>query len=407
MPTVQSRLADTLTLGRAFVFSSPEFPTDVLPIVYGDLSGGAGGISYCPCIDTAAHKYLIADHAVLAAADGNSPTFYVDRVATSPASWTHSEAVNGRTVATVTFGSTQAGKRIGFRGKGKASGATLIENPVTVMEDFLRSHAGLASADLDSDALEAARAVAAAQGYACAGILDLDRSPAATLAEMLACFAGLYYVSAEGKLVLRLDDGAGVGASRVAMHLAARDFERAVASHRRGDLVNQVAVLYQRNHYDIALQQRFQGWEDGTTTKHAASQSLHGVLGPGYTEATLEWPWVRALATVQAVQAVIVARRATSRPRLRTTVPGYRAGHLDVGDFVGFSWPRLYDDYQRALKNQVGVIEALGLDLDEQAVEITLRDLGAHLTTTYPADGTVTADGSKLAGAERDQRDYT
>jgi len=386
--SLQSLLTDVFSLRRASIVAGPEFPTDILPILYGDLIGGKGGVSYCPGIIESTNTYLIADHAIVSAANGNTPTFYSDNVITVPTSWNDNDTVDGRPAATVTFSTSLSGTRVGYRGMGKATGGVFLTNPIWVIYDFLTTVVGVSPSDFDSTSLEAAKAKA--YPYACAGILETDRSPASTISEILACFGGYYYIGSNGKLVLVIDDGTTPQMSGLSGHIRSHEFEQAEASWTRADVTNQAAVAYTKNHYDISLQQRFQDIDDGAVTADAASQRVYGASGPGVSEATLEFPWCRDLATVRAVQSVIVYRLATPRARIRVSSPSFRLAHLDVGDHVGFSWPRLSDDLGRPLINQIGIIEEVSINADAPSVDLAIRDTGSYL----------------LNGSVRDRRDY-
>lgn len=405
-PSLQSLLTDTFPLRRAGVVAGPEFETDVLPLVYGDLCGGKGGVSYCPGIVETTFTYLIADHPILSAAAGNSPQFYVDGIETAPASWADSVTVAGRSCSTVTFSASQAGSRIGFRGQGKVSGGVLITNPIAVVEDFLVNVVGVPAAAFEATALATAKATAARAGYVCAGVLATDRAPGTTISEILACFGGYYYIDPRGQIVVVLDDGRTPDLAGLAGHLRAQEFEQAEATWARSDVVNQAAVNYCYNAYDITLQQKYQATSDGAVTADAASQRLHGPSGPGVTEAAMEFPWARDGDTVQAVQRVIVSRFATPRAKIRVQVPGYRLVHLDVGDYVGFSWPCLRDAQGLPLMNQIGLVEEVAVDGDAPQVALTIRDTGGYIAAAARADGTVQADAEAQAGAARDRRDY-
>jgi hypothetical protein len=399
MGSLQALLTDTFSLRRAFVVDAPQYATDFLPLIYGDLTGGKGGLSYCPGIVEATNTYLIADHRIQSAANGNAPTFYADGVVVSPASWTEATTVAGRTAATVTFSTSYAGMRVGYRGRGRASDAgALIENPISMVEDFLTTFVGVDAQDFDRTALESSRALAAALGYKCAGVLDLDRSPATTISEVLACFAGYYFINPAGRIVLVLDDGRVPSLSGTADHIRSSEFEGAEASWSRPEVVNRVAVSFTRNAYDNGLQQKYQDFDDGEDTRDATSIAVHGEAGPGSTESALEFPWARDANSVRTAQRIIVSRLATPRARIRVGVPGWRIAHLDVGDHVGFSWDRLFDGEGRRLKNQVGLIEEIGIDLDALKVDVTLRDTGAWIARAYPADGTSRAGWTGTSG---------
>ena len=404
--TLQSQLSDTFTLRKAFYAAAPEFPTDVLPIGYGALTGGSGGISYCPCIDTAANKHLIFDHAIVDAGHGNSPTFYTDRVPIAPTSWNAADTVGGRTAATVTFGASQVGKRVGYRGMGACDIAgAMITNPIAVLSHFL-ALVGTAVADIEATALANAQARAGTLAYLCAGILATDRSAGTTVSEILSCFGGCYFVNADGKLVVLIDDGRIPGLQGLACHVAAQYFERAEATLDRAEIVNQVAVEYCYNGYDITLQANYQAYDDGTITKSATSQSLHGPQGPGSTTGVLSFPWCRDLTSVRTVQGIIVSRLGFPRIKVRASLEHLLAAHVDPGDYVGWSWPRLYDGQGRPLKNQIGTVEQIELDCDQAVSTLFIRDTGAALSRAWPLDGSWALGGSKSFGAERDMWDY-
>ena len=48
MAIAPSQLQDTFNLRLAAVYASPEYPTDRLPYVYGDLKGGSAAWSIAP-----------------------------------------------------------------------------------------------------------------------------------------------------------------------------------------------------------------------------------------------------------------------------------------------------------------------------------------------------------------------
>ena len=396
--SLQSLLTDTFALRRAWVLPGPEFDTDVLPLVYGNLEGGKGGVGYCPGIVEATNTYEMADHPILSQADGNSPLFYADLILMTPLSWTPSTMVAGRLCATVTFASSLAGTRVGWRGKGKANGATLLTNPIDVVVDFLTSHVGVYAEDIEPTAQADARARAERAGYKCAGVLDLDRSPATTISEILSCFGGYYYMSPAGKIVLVIDDGTTPSFPGIADHFPAQYFEGAEATWSRVDVVNQAAVSYAKNSYNVTLTQRYQEADDGVATKDTQSQLIHGPGGPGVTEPPLEFPWVRDAASVRTTQAVIVGRLGTPRARIRLQAPTYGPVHLDVGDYVGFSWPRLSDEQGQPLKNQIGIVEEIAIDGDTPKVDFTIRDTGAYLAQARRLDGTSKWGFTSLSG---------
>ena len=237
-------------------------------------------------------------------------------------------------------------------------------------------------------------------------MLSLDRSAGTTLSEILACFAGCYFVNADGKLVVLIDDGRIPGLQGLACHVPERSFERAEATMDRTEIVNQIAVEYAFNNYDTTLQANYQAYDDGSATKSATSQSLHGPQGPGSTTTVLSFPWCRDLTSVRTVQGIIVSRLGFPRIKVKASLEHFLAAHVDPGDFVGWSWPRLYDGQGRALKNQIGTVEQLELDCDQAVSTLLIRDTGAALARAWPLDGSWFLGGSKSLGSERDMLDY-
>jgi len=83
---------------------------------------------------------------------------------------------------------------------------------------------------------------------------------------------------------------------------------------------------------------------------------------------------------VRAAQTAIVARLATARARIQFMAPNFRYVHFDVGDYVGYSCDWLFDRMGRRLRNQIGLVEELGIGLDGPDHEIIVRDTGAFIT---------------------------
>lgn len=408
MPTLQERMANTLTLRRAAIATNPEVPTDLLPVLFGNHTGLSGGVSYCPCIDIDTFTYLISDSAVVSEALGNSPTFYVDGAVITPASWRADDSLDGRTVSTVTFAASQLGMRIGYCGQGTVGGDSLvISNPIEVAVHILTALCGILAAEIDPSARVLAKTRAAALGYQCAGILDFDRAPSLIVTEMLAGFLATYVIGGDNRILFRLDDGRRPEIRGLSGHVRSQDLATARAVWKLEDVVNQVAVDYCRQTYnpDIVA---YQEHDDGDATKDAASQSAYGALGPGQTTPVMESPWCRDQASVATMQGILIGRLGTPRPVITLWSPDFSLVHVTPGneDHVGYSWPILRDEKNRPLVNQIALVESIGIDCDGMGVELVLRDTGAYLTLDTAFDGTWAFDGVATFGGERDRRDY-
>lgn len=65
------------SLKSAIFYARPRSTSDVLPVVYGDMTiGGSGGQWVIPCIDTDNRIYAVSGQPILSVADGNSITIY-------------------------------------------------------------------------------------------------------------------------------------------------------------------------------------------------------------------------------------------------------------------------------------------------------------------------------------------
>ncbi len=180
-------ILDPITLPRAGRYSAPGDEGDVLPIVYGDLTDGSGGIWKAPRIDTGGSgTYCLAGHAVLSVGNGNSVTLYDDDGLIPGGEYTFSESNDFQSlgaIATAVFTTAPKGA-VRVRMKGKNSGATLIENPITQLENFIAVHLGFASAIFNTTFLEESRA--RADAYKGAGVVRFDTSAAEFTQKILA-----------------------------------------------------------------------------------------------------------------------------------------------------------------------------------------------------------------------------
>ncbi|MBI4800147.1 MAG: hypothetical protein HY794_15755 [Desulfarculus sp.] len=278
------------------------------------------------------------------------------------------------------------------RAKGRASGGSLITNPIGVAEDFLLNFAQFTSDDLEATALERARQVCAIQAYAAAGVLGADQAIGQTLSEMLACFLGSWRRWPTGQIMFVIERGTGSWSEGQSVGII-RSWETANAevSQDSINLCNQAAVDYC---YNQATGQ-YEAHDDGSATCDAKSQSLFGVQARAFS-----WPWVRSSSVVATVQALIVA--AFKRPALMLSVNQAGFANLPAvpGDYILASVAWLMDANGQPLINQYFQVLRMEPNLDEPGIAFSLLDTGVFKALRYLADGSVLAGGA-ISGSLR------
>lgn len=189
--------------GRASRYARPKNSDDVLPIVYGghlDYARGRGKW-VCPCIDTTNQYYLVADHAVLSVANGNTIRVWVDdTLKTTGYTFTPSGTdENGRTIAYLTFSPALADSvTVTVQCQGKIdSGGLLIQNPIAIIQDIV-TYAGGTTADFDAYNIVQESAYATSKNLMAAGILThQSRLVQELVLEVLGSFLASSWVSGQ------------------------------------------------------------------------------------------------------------------------------------------------------------------------------------------------------------------
>lgn len=397
-------LTAELPLIRAWQYPAPRRPAECLPLVYGAPEPGAGGLWNAVCVDAPARVYALAGHALAPLELGNRVDLYdKDDQLIDPADYALDLALDcaGQGVIAVAVFAAEAQSRepIGVRAQGKpgADGSPLA-NPLDVARDLLLAVGGLDAALLDEGALNRARSRAEMLGYRAAGAFTRPAPLGQALTELMASFLGSWWRGGDGRLRLMLDLGPGaVDDGELAAVLDEANLRSVSASARLEDLANQVEVRYAFNHRAQACEAAWSGPE----AVQAKSVGLYGPL-----PRTLELKWVRDPASARAVAARLAAAYAFPRRLITCEEEGLVNLHLEKGDpaLLSLSW--LSDGLGRPLVNQI--VRVLGLEpqLDRGVIAYTLLDTGCHRTLARPADGAVMADGSALAGGERDTREY-
>lgn len=403
-------LNDTYYLNRAGRYSDPLYSNDRLPIVYGDLTDGSLGNWILPCIDNDGGGmnpvYCFAGHEVLSAANGNTITIYENDLELNGALYTFDEANNYEglgTIATVTFTSPKTGSIITARGMGKpttSGGATLMENIVDIIYDFLTVHNDLTASDFNATKKAKASATFTDQSYKAAGVIHEDIGYWTLLQQMIGSFFGSCYLDANNLLCLDIDTGTVNEKDKVAIFRMS-DINFKNASQAVENLVNQCPASYG---YDYARGNEFLYHTDDSAHGDAISQSVYGVSKPSQP---YRFYWCRDLTTVNAIQDIIVAKLKNPLWIVQFDDRTLKNIHVDVGDLIVATILRLYDRNGDQYINHLFRVTGVRPDLKKKSITYTVEDTGQFAyIKAYLADGAHTAGGTIHAGSDRDMTIY-
>jgi len=393
-----------IPLKRAWDYSAPRRPSQVLPLVWGEMtSGGSGGLWNAVCLDSEAHVYALAGHPLRPLAAGNQVTLYDkdgQAIAGEDYDLNLAHDFQGQgAIATASFHAEARDKEpITVRAQGRADGDALITNPVDIAADLLVDLAGAAAEELEATSFSRARARAAALGYAAAGLVQSPRSLGEVLTELLSNFLGSWWQGGDGRLKAYLDLGAGsLVEGDLACSLREGDLSLVNVTAKLSEMVNRAQVHYC---YNYALGEYEAGF-DGLATQDLKVQGLYGLASR-----TLELKWVREASAAQTISGRLVGL--LGRPRRVIACRENALGNipLEKGDAALLSVSWLSDQQGGPLKNQIVRVLGLEPDLEAGALNYTLLDTGFFKTKAFPADGATLADGARLAGGARDRADY-
>ncbi|BEQ13045.1 hypothetical protein [Desulfoferula mesophila] len=394
-----------LQLRRAGDYPAPRKDAALLPLVLGDMSlGGEGGLWEAVCLDKDDFVYALAGHALRSLAAGNVVSLYDregDQISPGDYALDLAHDYQGRgLIATATFGEDAKSREpITVRAQGRADQSDgLIANPVEIVREVLLNLAGADPAELDQSAFSRARARAESLGYAAAGVIQKEASLGNLLTSLLADFLGSWWLGGDGRLKVFLDLGAGsLSASEVAAQLRQGDLDSLGVQAKLADLANRAPASYA---YNFAAKE-YQAFFDGVETQDLKAQGLYGLVAVG-----LELNWVRAAPVARTVSSRLVDL--LGRPRRIITCRENSLANLPLekGDALLFGLSWLMDPQGRPLKNQIVRVLGLEPDLDAGTITYTLLDSGLYKTLAALADGSGLADGSLVAGGDRDRNDY-
>ena len=394
-------MQDAYALRKAGGYDRPRQASQALPLVYGNLSAGAGGgVWPAACLDTEAFIYAYCGAPVLSAQDGNQVrVFDKNGAELSGFVFNHSHDLEGRgAIATLTFGQDmRAYEPLSLAGCGRADESGLLLNPLEVARDFLLNFCGLEATRLDNAAWARASSQCKVLGYHAAGLVSKDQAVSQIMSELLSCFLGSWWMDARGRLRVSLQHGPGLlGESELTAIFGWADNTDAVLQADLDNICNRLIC----NHTYNWMSREYQGYEDGQTEAVLRSRSLYGDQ-----VRSLDLPWVREAATVRAIQRSLVSAFAYPVRMLTLSQDSFVSLHAERGDYVCLSCAWLKDSLRRPLVNQIMRVLSVEPDLDKRQVRFTLLDTGFYKTTACVADGSETAEGVNLAGGQRDIRE--
>jgi len=372
-------LSQTVYLNRASRYANPGRDSDRLPWVYGDLTqGGEGGVWECPCIDTENHVYCVAGHEILSLANGNSVAVYgQDGEEVDGGDYTFDEANDYQsqgTIATLTFAADASDlEPISIRCKGKNEGASLIDNPMDIVEDIL-NESGLNSLEWDETSKTRTRNYLAGLPMTAAGVIASDFRPDSLVSEIFSSLVS-WWRGGEGTLIFQPHIApSSLQNSDVVAHFKTSDLDPSNTSLDFDDdaVCTRAVVDYAYNW----AKGDFEGFEDGAAEAATDYETRYrSIRSVGF-----EFPWIRTEAEVQLIQALIVAFYKSAPAVLKARLRGPRAASLERGDIIGVSLQWFYDQNLDPLRNQMFRLISVAPDFDGNEVLIEALNTGVFIT---------------------------
>lgn len=400
-----TKLSDTYFLKRAGDYSAPLKSAERLPVLYGDLTDGENGNWQLPCLNSTDWVYAYAGHEVLSLANGNSVTIYEDGMLLTGGGvdYTFNAANDYEShgvIATIDMVNPKDNAVITACGMGKpttSGGATLMDNIIDIVYDFLTVENDFTAALFDSTAKAMARAMFAAQSYTAAGAIIRDAPVWETIVKMMGSFLGSAYINGEGELVLDID--VNTVPRGYADIIPKSEGYLSDVKIRLENIINQCPCDYA---YDYAAG-AFKSHSDSSAHADSASQEIFGVRAPAEP---YPFYWCRDLTSVQAVQDVIVAKLKDPLYEIEITDATVKRIGLDIGDHVAFSAENLYNDRGLQLLNNFWKVISVKPNYSRNNIVFRAIQTGIYMTIAYLADGSYEADGSILAGNNRETITY-
>ena len=400
-----TKLSDTFYLKRAGSYSNPLNSNAHLPIIYGDLSDGISGNWICPCLNATDWVYAFAGHEVLSVANGNSIVIYEDGLVLTGGGvdYTFDELNDYEghgNIAIIDMINPKLNAVITATGSGKPTttgGATLMENIIDIANDFLTVENDFTSSLYESTTKATAALIFMAQSYKAAGCIVKDVAIWQTIINMMSSFLGSAYINGEGELVLDIDiNTIPLGAVNIIMKGDAYLTDTKI---KRDNIINQCPCNYA---YDYVTGE-FRSHTDASAHTDASSQGVFGIRTPN---TPYQFYWCRDLTSVQLVQDYIVAKLKDPIYEIEITAITQKQVGLDIGDYFAYSIDSLYGQDGIQLLNQYWKTISVRPDYAKNKIVFRALQTAFYITIAYLADGTYDADGSILAGNNRDSTVY-
>jgi hypothetical protein len=381
------RLSDTYLLPRASRYSAPANQSDILAVVYGDLSGD-GGVWPASLIHENDMVWALAAHPIISA------TLYDDDGEIDAADYTlnlsHDYEGQG-IISTATF-STAPNGDVTASGQGKPDDAgALIENPIDIVVDVM-TWMGIEN-DFEPGAYSRARQVASQLGYVAAGVLLQDQSPRFWLSSVLSSFLGSWWLNYEQKIVIEI--GQQQTTYQVMGFLDNRVNFQGQLARSLNDLCNRPIMYYAPNFTNRDRRTTtgsgkgdYDGFLDGLDVQPQVSVSLYGDQPK-----TFNMQWIRADAVAQSVQSEILLRADAPRWIWSVTEPSLQNVALERGDYVVASCRFAKDSSGDLLINQIWRV----LEISPDPVNMTTGYVLYDTQTFYPATRVI-YDGTTQVG---------
>jgi len=297
------------------------------------------------------------------------------------------------------------------KGKGKASGSTLIENIIDILYDFLVVEAEMPSALFNTSGKAKAIANFDSQSYVAAGVIDSDENLWNIVSKMMGSFLGSVYFDGDGDLIVDIDIGYEYFPHAV-INKGDIDLSSLKWKLNRDDLINQIPVSYSYNY----AQNEFESHGPGTSSIDAASQ---GIFGERMPTTPLKFYWCRDSTSVGNIMNLLVAKLKTPTYQVSFRNVTAKCYHIDVGDYLAVTLPLYDEESGEEWINQIVKVVRTSPDFAKGTVDFTVVDTQTFMTWAELAQGTyressflgtpgtpLLADGSVKAGGNRDLTVY-
>ena len=400
-----TKLSDTYFLKRAGSYSNPLNSNQRLPIIYGNLTDGIAGNWELPCLNATDWVYAYAGSEVLSVANGNTIVIYENGLVLTSGGvdYTFNAANNYEghgTIATIDMVNPKLNAIITATGKGKptaAAGATLMENIIDIVNDFLTVENDFTSALYEATAKATAAAIFTGQSYKAAGAIVEDVPIWETIMNMMGSFLGSAFINGQGELILDIDvNTIPLGMADI---IPKGDAFLTDAKIKRDNIINQCPCNYAYSYTNY----EFKKHTDATAHADAISQSVFGMRTPS---TPYQFYWCRDLTSVQKVQDYIVAKLKNPIYEIEITDATLKRVGVDIGDFIAWSADSLYGQDGIQLLNNFWKIISVRPDYGKNNIVFRALQTDHFLMAGFLLDGSWILDGSKKLGGGRDTTIY-